>query len=238
MTGATKPDARPITERIRAQLTAGADSRGATMPTLDELKDMLGIPAGDTSLDDEITAAFAATIAIVEGYLERGVVFAAQVQAFEPVETRNPRLMLFRFPVAEVRSVTVDGGAITGWRVFPASGILEWRQGCAPRGCYGAEPLVSVDYSGGYADDAWPEDLMDAIVRAFFARWHATGDTGNTADMSSQGPIRSIGVDGSNVTWADHIGTAAQSGSGPIPAELLGVSAILDRYRARTVTGV
>ena len=187
MTGPAKPDARPITARIRDQLAAGAGSRGATMPTLDEIKDMLGIPPGDTTLDDEITDGMAATIAIVEAYLGRGVVFAAQLQLFEPVDSRNRRLMLFRFPVTEVREVTVDGTPVTGWRLFKASGILQWRDGCYfPHSC-AAEPIISVDYSGGYADDAWPPDLMDAILRAFFARWHATGDTGNSADMSIAG---------------------------------------------------
>jgi hypothetical protein len=236
MTG--KADARPITERIRAQLDAGAGSRGATMPTLDELKDMLGIPPGDTSQDDEITDAFAATIAIVENYLGRGVAFAAVVQAFEPVETRNPRLMLFRFPVTEVRSVTVDGSTVTGWRVFHASGILEWRSGYGPRGCYGAEPLVSVDYSGGYADDGWPEDLMDAILRAFFARWHATGDTGNMADASTRGAVTSMSVDGSSVAYGEPGVNAAEFGGKPWPPELQGVVAILEPYRQRSVTGV
>jgi len=45
-------------------------------------------------------------------------------------------------------------------------------------------------------------------------------------------------VDGSNVTWADFQATALEHGAGPIPQELLGVSAILDPYRQRPVTGV
>ena len=230
-----------ITERIRERLAAGAGSRGVTMPTLDDLKDMLGIATGDTSLDDEITDGFATTLAVVEAYLGRGVAFADQVQAFEPVESRNRRLMLFRFPVSEVRTVSVDGAPVTGWRVFHQSGILEWRDGCCAylsRAPCGQEPVISVEYSGGYADDAWPADLMDAILRAFFARWHSTGDTGNTADISSQGPIRNVNTDGSGVTWADHQATAEHSGAGPIPAELIAVSAQLDPYRQRLVTGV
>lgn len=237
MTGPASRDPRPITERIRAQLSAGAGSRGATFPTLDELKDMLGIPPGDTTLDDEITDAFAATVAIVENYLGRGVALKDEVQPFEPVETRNPRLLLYRFPVQEVRSVTVDGGAVTGWRVFPASGILEWGRHCAPRYCYGGEPLVSVDYTGGYPDDGWPADLMDAILRAFFARWHATGDTGNTADAGTR-PISSVSLDGSAVAFSEPGVNAAEYGGKPWPPELQGVVAILEPYRARSVTGV
>jgi len=235
MTGpATDP--RTITQRLRERAVAGV--RGVSMPTLDDLKEMLGIPPGDTSQDEEIQDAFETQIARVENFLGRGVVLADEVQPFEPVDTRNPRLMLYRFPVSEVRSVTVDGAAITGWRVFHSSGILEWRNGYGPRGCYGAEPVVSVDYTGGYPDDDWPADLMDAILQAFFVRWHATGDTGNTAEISGQGPIRSVSLDGSAVTWADHFATGAETGAGPIPPELAGVAAILDRYRQRVVTGV
>jgi len=240
MTAPTTPQV-PITQRIREQLEAGAGTRGATMPTLDELKDMLGIPPGDTSQDEEITAGFAATLAIVERYLGRGVAFAAQVQAFEPVETRNRKLMLFRFPVTEVRTVTVDGQPVTGWRVLNQSGILEWRDGCclpANYHCCGSEPIVSVDYSGGYADDAWPEDLMDAILRAFFARWNMTGQTGNSADMSTAGPITQIAVDGSSVMYGTPGVDAAEFGGKPWPPELQGVVAILEPYRHRSVTGV
>lgn len=240
MTGETKPGALPITQRIRERLGVGTGVR-ASMPTLDELKEMLGIPSGDTSMDDEITSGFAATLAIVERYLARGVQFADVVQDFEPVDSRQRRLMLYRFPVTEVRSVMVDDQVVTGWRVFKASGILEvsgvlWQ--CAPFANCRHEPVIRVDYSGGYADDAWPDDLMDAILRAFFYRWQATGETGNTADMSTQGPIRSIGLDGSTVTWADVQASAQEYGAGPIPQELLGVSAILDPYRHRFVTGV
>jgi hypothetical protein len=234
-------DTRPITRRIRERLEGAPQLLRATMPTLDDLKEMLGIPPGDTSQDEAIESGFAATIAIVERYLGRGVAFVAgDVQAFEPVESRNRRLMLFRFPVATINSVQVDGQDLPGWRLFAQSGILEWRDGCClpSNHCCGAEPVVTVNYDGGYADDNWPDDLMDAILRAFFARWHATGETGNTADMSSQGAIRTVAVDGSSVTWADHQATAQDYGAGPIPAELLGVSAILEPYRQRLVTGV
>jgi hypothetical protein len=230
--------AQTITERIRARL---GTARGATMPTLDELKDMLGIPPGDTSQDDEILDGFAATIAIVEAYLGRGIAFASVVQDFEPIDSRNPKLLLYRFPVATVRSVSVDGAAFTGWRVLNKSGILEWRDGCMWLGrdaCRQRGPVVSVDYDGGYADDEWPVDLMDALLRAFFARWHATGDTGNTADITTGPPIEAMSVDGSSVTFGAAGVNAAEFGKAEWPPELQSVVAILEPYRARVVSGV
>lgn len=230
-----------VTERIRERLAAGAGVR-ATMPTLDELKNMLGIPTDDTSQDDEILDNLAATISIVESYLGRGVAFVADgVQDFEPVETRNRRLMLFRFPVSVVSQVEVDGQPIAGWRVFPASGILEWGDGCGhgyPRGYCGHEPIIRVTYTAGYPDDAWPDDLMDAILRAFFARWHATGDTGNMADASAGGAVTAVAVDGSSVSYSEPGVNAAEYGGKPWPVELQSVVAILEPYRQRLVTGV
>lgn len=235
----TPPDDLPITARLR--LDDGA-SRGAIMPTLAELKDMLGIAGLDATQDAAILSQFETTLAVVENYLGRGVAFGSVVQAFEPVETRNRRLMLHRFPVALVRSVTVDGVAVTGYRLFPASGILQFREDCGGgghmRGGCANEPIVLVDYDGGYLDDAWPADLMDALMRAFFSRWNATGATGSSAEITSQAPIRSVTVDGSSVTWGDFQASAEKHGGGPVPNELLAVSAQLDPYRARLVTGV
>jgi len=226
-----------ITARIREQ----RPTTRATMPTLDEIKDALGIPASDTSQDQAITDAVAATLAIIEAYLGRGIAWGPMVQTFEPVDTRNPKLLLYRFPVTTVRTVMVDDSPLDGWRVLKAQGVIEWRDGCGcvwPSNVCGREPVVVVDYDGGYADDAWPADLMDAIMRAFYARWHATGDTGNTADMSTGGPITSLSVDGSSIAFGEPGVNAAEFGGKPWPPELSGVISILEPYRQRLVTGV
>lgn len=215
---------------------------GATLPTLDDIKAALGIDASDTSKDAALTANMQATIAVIEGYLQRGIAFGDEIQNFEPVESRNPKLLLFRFPVTEVRSVTLDGADLTGWRVLKSSGIIEWRDGCGcpvVHGCCDHEPVIAVDYSGGYPDDAWPADLLDAVMRAFYARWNATGGTGSAADASGTGAaIRGVTVDGLTVQYGDAGAAAAEFGGGPVPAELVGVAAILDPYRQRYVTGI
>ena len=227
---------KPLTQLVRAAARATA-----TFPTLAELKEMLGIPPGDTTQDEEIVANMAATIAIVEAYLGRGVAFATETQTFEPVDTRNPKLMLFRFPVSEVTTVTVDGAALTGWRVLKASGILEWfgvYGARFPHYTYNEAPVVEVAYSGGYPDDAFPPDLLDAILRAFSARWNATGKTGNVSDMSTGGPIKSVSVDGLAVSYGDLSASSQDFTGGPVPPELAGVVAMLEPYRQRFLTGV
>lgn len=228
-------------ESITARIRASRPSTRATMPTLDAIKDALGIPPSDTSLDQAITDAVAATIAIIEAYLGRGIAWGPMVQTFEPVDTRNAKLLLYRFPITEVRTVMVDDSPVPGWRVLKAQGVIEWRDGCGhlwPHNVHGREPVVVVDYDGGYADDEWPADLMDAIMRAFYARWHATGDTGNTADIGTGGPVTSLSVDGSSVAFGEPGVNAAEFGGKPWPPELQSVVSILEPYRQRLVTGV
>jgi hypothetical protein len=232
-----------MTEPAKKRTSLLAAIRAAPMtapfPTLDELKEMLGIPANDTSQDADIASMVAATIAIVESYLGRGIQAFSGTQQFEPINTRNPKLLLFSFPVQIVRSVTADGAAVDGWRVLHSSGVLEWQgRGCgyAWPACPERDPIVIVDYDGGYPDDAWPPDLLDAVLRVFSSKWQATGATGNVMDASAGGPIRSVAVDGLTVAYGDVNAAAAQMTGGPVPPELAGVVGLLEPYRQLLVT--
>src|SRR4051812_43446004 len=83
-------------------------------PTLDEIKTKLGIQPTDTTQDAAITSGMISTIRMIESYLGRGIAQSDESQSFEPVDTRTPKLLLYRFPVASVTAVMVDGAAITG----------------------------------------------------------------------------------------------------------------------------
>jgi hypothetical protein len=120
-------------------------------------------------------------------------------------------------------------------------GVLEWSEGCChiPHQGWGRDPIIVVDYAGGYADDAWPADLLDAVMRVFYARWNASGGTGNAAQASGTGAaIRSVTVDGLTVQYGDALASLSGSDGGPVPPELAGVAALLEPYRMRLVTGV
>lgn len=236
MTEATAPPRR----NALAAAMAGSGSLTVPFPTLDEVKAALGIEPTDTSKDAAITAGLAATVAMIETYLGRGIAYGPQRQQFEPVETRNPKLMLWRFPIDTVESVTQDGGAVSGWRALHSQGVLEWGQGCgcyAPRYRCERDPLVVVNYTGGYPDDAWPADLLEAVMRAFYGRWNATG--GNIASTTNGAPIRSWSADGLTVQYADaDVLLSDSTAASTVPPDLMGVAAMLEPYRARYVSGV
>jgi len=208
-------------------------------PSLDQLKEMLGILAGDTSQDEAITFTMAAAINEIEDWLGRGIQEFTGIEPHEPVETRNSKLKLRHFPVTEVRSVLVDGAPVTGWRVFPNCGILELGRGCGDfRYACQRDPLIDVEYTGGYPDDAWPPTLVDAALQVFGVKWNRTSGSGNAVDVAAGGPVKQVSVDGLSVSYGDLSGGSSSYDGGPIPPDLAGVYALLEPYRDRLVTGV
>jgi len=224
----------------------------ATLPTIDEIKEILGIDAADDSQDDALQNNLDATIAIVERYLCRGVEYKEVVEDFEPVATRNARLHLYRFPVKQVNSVSSESApgsdvwsALAGWRVFRRQGALEWTNGYGRHYgcCSGSEVVIRVDYAGGYDADEWPADLLDAIMKAFYVRWNS--GAGNPGAASSGPPIRMASVDGLSIQYGGDTVTTPESITGRlgndlsvIPPELMGVAAQLEPYRDRMAGGV
>jgi hypothetical protein len=214
----------------------------ASLQTVDEIKAALGIDAGDTSKDAAIQAMLDATVAVIEAYLGRGIASAPMIEEFEPPDNHNPSLLLYRFPVEIVNEVSQDATIINGWRVFKGSGVLQWRSNnCAiRRACCGENDVpVVVDYVGGFADDAWPPDLAEAVMRAFYIRWNATGGTGNLSEVvNAPGNNRSVSVDGLTVTRDSQMYAGEGFAGQAVPPELVSVAAMLEPYRSRIVTGV
>lgn len=222
----------------------------ASLPTVEDIKEVLGIDPSDTSQDAAIQSNLDATIAIIERYLCRGIEFKAVVEEFEPVATRNARLMLYRFPVKQVNSVeseSVPGSdtwaALGGWRVYRRQGALDWGgRFCGHHfACHGWETVIRVAYSGGYEDDEWPADLVDAITKAFYVRWPSASSPTATRDP----PIRMASVDGLSIQYGGDTVTTPESVTGRlgndlevIPPELMSVAAILEPYRDRMAGGV
>jgi hypothetical protein len=232
---------QPMTATLRDALTSAATH---TFPSRDALKVLLGIDEDDDTQDAALAQTMATTIALIEAYLGRGIAYLpAAVHRFESLDARQQKLLLYRFPVASITSVTIEGAAVTGWRLFKSLGILQWRDfpwvGAVE---YGRDTVVEVTYAGGYPDNEWPADLLSAVVQAFQERWNATVGAVAVvggATLAEAGPIKSLTVDGLAVTYADSGTTVAgEVSGGPIPAELNAVAALLDPYRQRMVLGV
>ena len=211
----------------------------APFPLLPEVRARLGIAEGDTSKDAQIAATMQSTIALVEGYLGRGIANVPDfTQVFEPVDTRDRRLFLSRFPVQSVTSVTIDDGAAApgAWRLFGKQGVLELGDGCAAHFC-ARLPIITVVYSGGYPDEAWPADLLDAVMQVFYGRWARANSTDPAG--ASAAPVRSWTADGLTISYADaNVGMGSAYASDVIPPEIAPVAAMLDPYRRRNVWGV
>src|SRR5262245_14710855 len=67
------------------RVTRRAAAVAESFPTLDDIKEELGIT--DNDLDDELTAMLASTIMMVENYLGRGIKHQDVIQEFDPPDT-------------------------------------------------------------------------------------------------------------------------------------------------------
>lgn len=211
----------------------------AAFPTLDQIKTQLGITGA--AQDAALTENMRATLTLIEKYLGRGIVErATPPQVFEPPDTRDPRLFLTRFPVAEVLSVVVqDQGPLTGWKLYATQGVIELGNGCCnwwPRGNCRTAPVITVDYRGGYPQDCWPPDLLDAVMRTFYGRWNATG--GNISTVVAGGSVKSWSADGLAIVMGDSTVGLGEISDNVIPPDILNVAAMLDPYRVRFVRGI
>lgn len=214
----------------------------ASLQTVEEIKTALGIEASDVSKDAAIESMLEATIALIESYLGRGIISAPMLEEFEPPDNRNPSVLLYRFPVEIVNGVSQGAVTVNAWKVYKASGIVQWRAGqCnVRRACCGEDdlPLV-IDYVGGFAADAWPADLAEAVMRAFYIRWAATGGTGNLSEVvNAPGNNRSVSVDGLTITRDSQMYAGEGFAGQAVPPELTSIAASLEPYRSRIVTGV
>jgi hypothetical protein len=212
----------------------GVSVRGS-LPTIEEIREALGFP--DDTHDAAIAAMLASTIAMIENYLGRGIVRATETEEIVPPDSRMRAILLWRYPVESITSVTREGVDLSGYKLYKAAGILRldyWYR----RACCDEDAALEVVYVGGYADDGLPADLVDAVMRVFYGRWNSTGGTGNLSEVDHGGAIRSVAVDGLTVTRDSPSYAGAGFSEAVIPPEIAPVAAVLDPYRARRASGV
>jgi hypothetical protein len=210
----------------------------ATFPTLEQIKELLGITG--SAQDAALTASVQATVAMIESYLGRGIALRTGVQRFEPIDTRDSKLFLTRFPVSAIASVAIEDGGelLTGWRVYGDQGVLDLGRcaGRSPHDCCAQGPVILVTYTGGYPNDCWPPSLLDAVMSTFYRRWNATA--GDASGVVAGGAVKSWSADGLSISMGDASAGLGSISSDTIPPDLLPVAAQLDPYRVRYVKGV
>lgn len=198
--------------------------------------------------DDVVDALEAATIAKLENYLRRGVVYQSQEDEFLPIDVRDGRLQLSRFPVDKSQSITVTRTAPDGTEtIVPATdytlrakhGILELnayqRECCCNTRTFSRQgDSVTVEYVGGY--DPLPAELADAVAGAVALRIKWLDDASSTTSVSfGSGEIKSIAADGVQISYDTSSLVSAQEG---VPPELVPFAAVLDYYRAPLLGGI
>ena len=214
------------------------DIECAAFPTLDQIKATLGIEGTDQ--DAALTATMKGTLTLIEDYLGRGIVERTVTKRIAPIDARDSKLFLTLFPISDVDTITIDGSDVpTGWRVIGDQGIVELGHGCCwfrPRDCCDHAPVIEITFTGGYPADCWPPSLLDAVMRAFYGRWNASG--GDASGAVAGGAVKSWSADGLSITMGDASAGLGTISGNTIPPDLINVAAQLDPYRLRLVRGI
>lgn len=187
--------------------------------TLDDIKTRLGI--ADTTYDEALTAAAPQVTEWFETYCLRGL--AEQVDDVE-VLYAAPRIGLFRYPITSITSFTYGTT-----EVYSASYTVDAKAGQILTGWANTRDMVTVTYTGGYAQDAVPPDLAQAYARCCgdVAAVPATG-----VNVTGSAPLKSLGLGGGALNIAfDNGSTAAAYDTSDSPAVLDPYVFTLRRYR-------
>lgn len=159
--------------------------------SLDQIKEIVGIPAGTTTYDAAINAAAPIVTEMMENYCHRGLAYnSGEVEEF----TIDRRLPLFRYPIAAVVAYSIDGVDQAIPRYQANTGMV-WSN----RDWYEPDSLATVTYSGGYAQADVPWDLQQAYAQcvATMAQAPIAGST-----PSSGAPLKSLGLGGGAISIA------------------------------------
>lgn len=200
--------------------------------TLEQLRKRAGLPDGDTSKDVELDAAFGIGLAMVERYLDRGLIVATETELFT---TPTKVMTLHRWPIIAVASITWDGGLLG-----PLAADLYWID--ADKGeihvrwpLWWRAPLI-VEYEGGFAE--LPPELAWALLQVFDAVWMNDPAFGGT-----QGGLTLVSGQKFSVTGVGSIDYGSASGGvmgsasdpwGMIPAS---AGEVLGRYANHPIYG-
>lgn len=223
--------------RSHFQLVPSTATANIDLISLANLKLGIGIAADDTSEDTELGVRITRASSLIAEQCNRRLAYADAVETFitdsrffrgrhslqgqlEYIPGDRHPLSLRLYPVAEIASVELNGTAIDETAYdFDADNGLIWLIG----GTWSGKTVVT--YSGGYASDAVPMPLQEAVVAIVRdARWSAS-----TSD-SDTGALRQ--VTDADQTVGYYAPTTTVAGAGVLPA---GVADIIQQYRRISV---
>jgi len=194
----------------------------AALLTLDAVKALLDITVDDN--DEQLTAALPVVTEYFENYCKRGLAYVEGVVEEMGVSSR---LALFRYPVAEVTELQLDGAIVAALpRIDKQRGFVHVSGGCC------VALVARVTYSGGFPEDEVPADLADAYARAVAdyagVSYAAAATTGGGA------PLKSLGLGSGALTVAFETGAVGASyDTSSVPPLLAPHLFVLDHYRLK-----
>lgn len=156
--------------------TVSTAPEATNLTTLDRVKLELGIE--NTDNDDLLEAKIAEASADIEASIGRTVCRAGITETFWPVTGGN--LILDRYPVASIESVTVDDVLVTEWRLDTQTGILYRLDESGYQLSWYAAKSIIVVYTAGYimpgeTDRDLPYALEGAAIELVSSYWQARG---------------------------------------------------------------
>lgn len=191
---------------------------------LEVLRVRVGLPADDTSKDDEITATYIAALSWMEAYLDRYLEPGTYTESFTHVAANV--LSLKGYPVEAIVSMSSDNydAPPVAYHVEEVNGLIHFDG-------YAVAHEIAVTY------DAKPA-LTGALYMAFlslfdsvWAQFHASTST----DPVGTGAIKAISSDGARVEFDVSGSSSSSSGIDPSSGLPFGVAAMLHLYRRESV---
>lgn len=199
---------------------------------------VLGIPSGDTSKDAAIQWHMDAVLGLVELYCARQFLLQDQMQSFFQT---GPYLLLSRYPVETVTSVTLEGGGfaqpldwhdedlVGGIIHLPAYSSWYGLGYCQPS----QQRRVDVAYRGGYA--LLPPALEMTMWEMVAARWAASGGTGSLLPIAGAatgtGDIKRLAIP-SVIDVTFDVGSSSSGGGGGVSSgESVSMAGLLPTWR-------
>lgn len=202
-----------------------ADLLSYALTTLADVRESLGIDAGDTSSDNIIKRKINQATEIIEGYTQRR--FASTVYTDEYYDgSLRDQLLLRQYPVITFTSLSArdtsqndnDFNTVDANQYFvdSNSGIIE-----AVSGFYGGFDRWKVTYTAGYA--TIPSDLAEAA--ATLAAYFVSNDPASSANVKRK-------REGSReIEYTNNASTTEEL------FDQLGIKATLDRYTNHVLSG-